>query len=1186
VIVLLGLSFAEHTGVPQDWFRKFLAAKVFVIPDQTLANNVSLLNISCTNSRWESMQTNFVPPDRMESMTSGITFQCKASWEHMGKAGSLVINAKNSTDMSIDGTLPPTKDDPPTPKNLTIPFCNFNVSVYPPVVNGNPPAAVQKELKDKVPALIANVYPQVICTEGAHGISSYVTNIIELADSFMKAFFEDPLVPIPEPEMPANVTLVNWHDSDTIEALGHLVDDPDFLNIITNALTDNTGNISFSVPNPQPTELFNVSFGVISGNISGLDNFESFSILDPVGKHSLNSTIELGKVGLSLDIFAVLEDGTRYNTRLKLQLADIKIIASALLAVHPSFFDSLRVGQLSDFKCLSSNIYSVQFEELSVELDISTLALEGLSPSHGELDALISAGLAATTYQYASFLEEVIRGIIGRPLMKTVNKKLQAAFPNSNKCKPLPLPRPDTYVNYQTSPIFSALTKILNGKAPKSSNYDSTIDALIDYLTRDGVRGGFHIPGPLFPAIKVGNISVIVHDLTLTGLDSFSDFALLVPTGPQSLHTKLTLGAPNSINASLLVDIDGLMFPLPNTSVVLQLADLYLLLDSEIKFNTGRFAGLWVEQVSRPTCLLSALQDFHISKWDLELKNLSLTAADIPILDWEVPKTPEVLNHLFSGLLQAQIENLEYAAPYLCNNQTVPPAPTPAPSFLDGTFAHDLGAVAVSLAVVLAILILVRYIRKDDGTERKDFAVTGLEQALLSGQTSQALGLRVSLIFEPTIPALFRYGMPVVILANCIIFITANVGTGADVAISYVDDKGVIHELQSLFTFNLANSVRDMWKAHVYALSLFIAIFSGAWAYAKPLLCLVCWVLPPHMLSTARRERCLILLDALGKWSLVDAYVLVMMMVAFRTKISLYNYELDVIVNPGYGFYAFLAGAIVSLATSHVILHLHRHVMGTGGARIPHGGRKESVQNHNYLKGRLDDGSVSRRFPGYQQKVVTFLLMFCMAAIIFACNFDAISFEFEGAAGVVLQGKTTYSMVSLGQKISESTRHPNGFGIRTIQTTYFIFALGAPLCFLICLLLLWVVPMRLKTQYRVYTAAEIFQAWSTLDVFISSVLAAMLQLSTFAGFLVGDKCDAINPLLKKLLDVDTCFQVSPVLEHGTYILLGAAAILIGTGQLVIRHALYALNDRYVEVGIVAPCDVHDPDDESYKKEFM
>lgn len=56
---------------------------------------------------------------------------------------------------------------------------------------------------------------------------------------------------------------------------------------------------------------------------------------------------------------------------------------------------------------------------------------------------------------------------------------------------------------------------------------------------------------------------------------------------------------------------------------------------------------------------------------------------------------------------------------------------------------------------------------------------------------------------------------------------------------------------------------------------MIIACFSGLWPYTKLILMLLCWCLKEHILPPKRRETILVILDAAGKWSLVDAYVLV-----------------------------------------------------------------------------------------------------------------------------------------------------------------------------------------------------------------------------------------------------------------------------------------------------------------------
>ena len=67
--------------------------------------------------------------------------------------------------------------------------------------------------------------------------------------------------------------------------------------------------------------------------------------------------------------------------------------------------------------------------------------------------------------------------------------------------------------------------------------------------------------------------------------------------------------------------------------------------------------------------------------------------------------------------------------------------------------------------------------------------------------------------------------------------------------------------------FSLANSVNDMWNAGIYPLALLIAVFSGAWPYVKLVTMLLCWTLPETKLSYKWREKFLIFLDTMGKWS-------------------------------------------------------------------------------------------------------------------------------------------------------------------------------------------------------------------------------------------------------------------------------------------------------------------------------
>jgi uncharacterized paraquat-inducible protein A len=95
-------------------------------------------------------------------------------------------------------------------------------------------------------------------------------------------------------------------------------------------------------------------------------------------------------------------------------------------------------------------------------------------------------------------------------------------------------------------------------------------------------------------------------------------------------------------------------------------------------------------------------------------------------------------------------------------------------------------------------------------------------------------------------------------------------------------------------------SQQHMWEAEVYALALVILCFSGIWTYVKLSMLIVAFFMPGRILSPPRRERMLIILDSLGKWSLVDAYVLVMMMVGFLFTLGAEDNVARIVVVPGW----------------------------------------------------------------------------------------------------------------------------------------------------------------------------------------------------------------------------------------------------------------------------------------------
>lgn len=81
-------------------------------------------------------------------------------------------------------------------------------------------------------------------------------------------------------------------------------------------------------------------------------------------------------------------------------------------------------------------------------------------------------------------------------------------------------------------------------------------------------------------------------------------------------------------------------------------------------------------------------------------------------------------------------------------------------------------------------------------------------------------------------------------------------------------------------------------------------------------------------MSFKARDRFLVILDVMGKWSLIDTYFMIMMICGFRfntnVDLKIVKGSFNVTVTPLFDFYCFVLATMLSLVTTHVIIHHHR----------------------------------------------------------------------------------------------------------------------------------------------------------------------------------------------------------------------------------------------------------------------
>ena len=192
-------------------------------------------------------------------------------------------------------------------------------------------------------------------------------------------------------------------------------------------------------------------------------------------------------------------------------------------------------------------------------------------------------------------------------------------------------------------------------------------------------------------------------------------------------------------------------------------------------------------------------------------------------------------------------------------------------------------------------------------------------------------------------------------------------------------------------------------------------------------------------------------LDALGKWSLLDFALLMMMAVAFRLQLdvpaaahahahapaasSVLPLQASLEVTAQFGMFGFLAACVLSLATSHVLLALQRRaaaaavaaaraqsaasVRGTqldeaalpGRARLP---PRRPLRSYRF---RLPWAEGAPRVLHQRTQLAMVLLLgACALTILCGACVDTFSVRIGGLAGALLgdDARTRHSLVSMG----------------------------------------------------------------------------------------------------------------------------------------------------------------------------
>ena len=719
---------------------------------------------------------------------------------------------------------------------------------------------------------------------------------------------------------------------------------------------------------------------------------------------------------------------------------------------------------------------------------------------------------------------------------------------------------------------------------------------------------------------SLGHFEISLDDLNISGLNTWRDFNALEPYDALQLLTytnldNLTINVTFSLrikldNNSKLVEEETTLYEKAQLRTNLQNNTLNAFL--QFSFNDKRAKEYTSEECLDVDCVLDLVDSNGTGITALSLDEtftyILLEVKEGGELEEDLDDTIDKLVRLFVNSFNDQIGLLINAllnstVINLANNKlneflyskNCPGKPDPDDSEIDATYTSVAAVSALSLFTLFILFpyILGKACKKDkkenlleeeNNTRISNISdLKGVKNAPIEAKYCiDSISIQwikefgridpngASLFLNPKVPLFFRIFIPLAILLTIALFISSNSGTGASVFVVFNVGRRI--QVPSLFDFGLVNSVHDMWVAGSWVLSALVAVFSGIWPYLKLILMLISFFLPTSILSHKRREKILIILDATGKFSILDSYVMIMMLVAFHFHVEVPVTDqssakdgsiVDVFVYAAYGFVTLIVGTLISLLLSHIITHLHRNL-----DEHPDQNKGEKAENYksimSFAKAKCLSDTPFRI-------LISFMIFLTLALVIAGSITQCFSFYFHGLAGYALDllkipAHREFSIIQLGIDVPGAYETPHDPTIIFTQVIYFLTVLVLPLAFLLNLIILWFVPMHRKAQKIFYNIAEILNAWSCIDVFVIAIFASLTEIGQFTKFIVGDKCDSIDPIIQKyfkktLNGHNTCFEVQTYLEEGCWLFFAAAITFFISSFVILKVCRNALNER-------------------------
>lgn len=426
-------------------------------------------------------------------------------------------------------------------------------------------------------------------------------------------------------------------------------------------------------------------------------------------------------------------------------------------------------------------------------------------------------------------------------------------------------------------------------------------------------------------------------------------------------------------------------------------------------------------------------------------------------------------------------------------------------------------------------------------------------------------GREMEEMLKARVPERLRIGVVVFGVANIALLVAAHICTGA---ITRVDGQAPFGQLHPHIASqdNLLSAVARLAGANAWALAFVVAIMSGLWPYIK-LLNTIAVVHITHRGAMMREsaQTALALLEALGKWSFADVFLLCVNMTIFNIDTPVHHLRLigslqvTMWMEPRFGAVALVIAIIGSALVTHWAaweLSSQQAVADEGTPILDGQAQAEAGQ-------RLAEPIVASnpRLRGLTRTFGICLPILAAVLLVLGCAVPMMKVARSGFLGNMLRASagdppdsvklSVFSMVHSMLAVPD----PRG-GVATgfFAVVVFVLAFVVPLLELLLLAVSSALPEGLRRR-RSIAVASWCHSIDCMEVVLIAVLVTVWQLSRVVSFNIGNECAPFASIMnsRPLLTVagvgflasSDCFLAIATLGLGWWLLLGSVALRTG-----------------------------------------